>query len=250
MNLAHQIKVFTKRNSSTILTVVGAAGVVATSVAAVKATPKAVALIEKAKQEKGEELTKTEIVKVAAPVYIPSILIGASTIACIFGASALNKRQQAAMMSAYALLDNSYKEYKKKVHELYEDSEGLVEEEIVKDKLENENIIVENEKRLFFDYFSNRYFESTIEDVQRAEYRLNRTLIMHEGCSLNEFYDMLGIDRVEYGDEMGWTRDMCMDMYWQTWIDFNHKKTVLDDGLECHIIHMDQEPVMRYYDFY
>ena len=110
----YKSKVFLKKNGSTILTVAGGVGVVATSVMAVKATPKALYLLEQAKEEKGKELTKFEVVQVAGPVYIPSIIMGISTIACIFGANALNKRQQAALMSAYALLDNSYKEYYEK----------------------------------------------------------------------------------------------------------------------------------------
>ena len=112
--LLRSSKLFLKRNSSTILTVVGATGVIATSVMAVKATPKALAMIEKAKEEKGEDLTKLETIKVAGPAYIPAAIAGISTIACIFGANILNKRQQAALMSAYALIDNSYKEYKNK----------------------------------------------------------------------------------------------------------------------------------------
>ena len=51
--LLRSSKLFLKRNSSTILTVVGATGVIATSVMAVKATPKALTMIEKAKEEKG-----------------------------------------------------------------------------------------------------------------------------------------------------------------------------------------------------
>ena len=51
---------FVKRNSTTILTCVGAAGVVATSVFTAKATIKAVDILEKAKKEKGEELTRSE----------------------------------------------------------------------------------------------------------------------------------------------------------------------------------------------
>ena len=40
----------------------------------VKATPKALSLLEQAKEEKGEELTKLETVKIAGPAYIPSIV--------------------------------------------------------------------------------------------------------------------------------------------------------------------------------
>ena len=70
-NLLASSKLFLKRNSSTILTIVGAAGVVATAVTAVWATPKALKLLEDAKRDKGEELTKIETVQVAAPAYVP-----------------------------------------------------------------------------------------------------------------------------------------------------------------------------------
>ena len=56
-------RLFVKRNASTILTCLGGVGVVATSVMAVKETPKAIRLIEEAEKEKGEELTKCEKVK-------------------------------------------------------------------------------------------------------------------------------------------------------------------------------------------
>lgn len=98
-------KLFIKKNASTILTGLGTIGVVATSVMAVKATPRALDLIEKAEKEKGDELTKWETVKVAGPTYLPAILLGTSTIACIFGAQILNQRQQAALMSAYDFLE-------------------------------------------------------------------------------------------------------------------------------------------------
>ena len=150
--LLSQSKRFLKRNSSTILTCVGAAGVIATTITAVKATPKAMLLIQNAEEEKGEKLTKLEVVQVAGPVYIPSIMIGASTIACIFGANALNKRSQAALMSAYALVDNSFKEYKNKVSELYgEETDMRIREELAKDKYEESGIVAEDEKQLFYD---------------------------------------------------------------------------------------------------
>ena len=154
---------FLKRNASTILTCVGAVGVVATSVMAVKATPKVLTLIEKAKEEKGEELTKWETVKIAAPAYIPTVLIGAGTIACIFGSNVISKRQQASLMSAYALLDSSYKEYKNKVDELYGEEAGQkVREEIAKDKYTGDDDILENDNvQQFFDFYSGRYFHGS-----------------------------------------------------------------------------------------
>ena len=72
-SLLSKSQLFLKRNSSTILTCVGAVGVIATTVTAVKSTPKALALLDHAKEEKGEDLTKLARVKIAGPAYIPSI---------------------------------------------------------------------------------------------------------------------------------------------------------------------------------
>ena len=160
-------------NSSTILTCVGAIGVIATAVMAVKATPKAIEVLENAKEEKGEELTKLEVVNVAGPLYIPTVLTGVSTIACIFGANILNKRNQAALMSAYALLDNSYKEYMKKTEELYGDeADAQIKGELAKENY-TEDIVTPkeyDEEELFFDFRTLRYFHDYMENVvQKVE---------------------------------------------------------------------------------
>ena len=248
-NLLLKTKSFVNRNASTILTCVGGAGVVATSVLAVKATPKAMALLENAKNEKGEELTKLEVVQVAGPAYIPSIITGVATLACIFGANALNKRQQAAITSAYALLDNSFKEYKKKTAELYgEDANANIRAEIAKDKYD-ENEFRELSKQLFYDDFSGRYFESTMEDVIKAQYAINRLISLHGGAYLNEWYEELDIEPTDYGNYLGWSSGLLMDCQWSEWLEFYHEKTLIDDDLECIIITMSLEP-MADFEYY
>lgn len=248
--LVHQARLFCRRNASTILTCVGGAGVVVTSVMAVRATPKALRLLEEAKQEKGEELTKFESVRIAGPAYIPSILVGVSTIACIFGANMLNKRQQAALMSAYALLNNSYKEYKNTVEELYgEDANARIQEEIANAKYENSDVELSADKQLFFDEFSGRYFESTMADVLRAEYAVNKQIAEWGSAYLNDFYELAGVPTTDYGDHLGWSACGLYEMYWNQWLDFGHDKFVLDDGLECTIITFFQEPIPGFEDY-
>lgn len=165
-NLVNVSKSFLKRNASTILTCIGAAGVIATSIAAVKATPKAEMLLREAEEEKGDKLTLLEMVQTAGPAYIPSLLIGASTIACIFGANVLNTRQQATLMSAYGLLETSYKEYSKKVKELYgEEADNNVKEEVTKEHYTEIPETIPEGKQLFFDFKTLNYFESTMDEV-------------------------------------------------------------------------------------
>lgn len=223
---------------------------VTTSVMAVKATPKALLLLEEAKKKKGEKLTNLEKVKVAGPAYIPAALVGVSTIACIFGANALNKHQQASLMSAYAMLDTSYKEYRAKVKDLYgDDADTEVRNDIAKDKYEEADIQRVEGFDLFFDEFSGRFFKSTLAEVQRAEYEINRDLNLRDWATINEFYDYLKIPHVDAGDIIGWSTPMNGEMYWQTWVDFSNVKMVDDDGLEYYIVRMFQEPMPDFEDF-
>ena len=241
--LIAKTQLFLKRNSSTILTGIGVVGVVATSVMAVKATPKAILLIEQAKEEKGEELTKFEVVNVAGPVYIPAVVMGASTIACIVGANVLSRRQQASLMSAYAVLDSSYKDYKKKLKELYgEEADTEIRHEIVKDKHNDQEFSIPEGEELFFDYNSLQYFHSTMEEVLKAQYRFSRNYAISGYATLNELCDPFGIGRVDWGDEVGWSREASDIFYNYDWVDFINEKSVMDDGLEVTIISTNPEP--------
>lgn len=61
------------RSSPTILTVVASVGVVTTTIMAVRATPKAIKILKEAELEKGEDLSKLEIIR--ARGYFSTILL-------------------------------------------------------------------------------------------------------------------------------------------------------------------------------
>lgn len=250
------VQQFVKRNASTILTCIGAAGVVATAVMAAKESPKALSLLEDAKEEKGEDLTKWEKVKIAGPVYIPSVITGAATIACIFGSNVISKHQQAALISAYALLDNSYKEYKKKTDELYGEEAGKnIRSEIAKDKYTGDGNLLDDNKELFFDFYSGRYFESTKEAVMWAQYETNRAMYVNGAVCLNEYYELLGLEKKAEYEMVGWSCGQLEEMYWHPWIEFDYEETHIyeesehSEGIECTIIHLPMEPFIGYLDY-
>ena len=253
-------RLFAKRNASTVLTCLGGVGVVATTILAVKATPKALQLIEEEKQKKGEELSKWEVVKTAGPKYIPTVLMGVSTLACIFGANILSKCQQASLISAYALLDESYKKYRRKVIELYgEETHRKVVDEIAIEKAKEVGITAESlcmntcltsdeacgDPVLFYDEWSHRYFESTIEQVITAQYHINRNFVLRGYVTLNELYDFLGLEPTDYGNTVGWAVED--ELYW---IDFRQHKILIDDELECYIIETPWEPSSDFLEYY
>lgn len=244
-------KAFLDQHSSTILTVVGAAGVIATAVMSATATPKALAAIEKAKEEKGEKLTATETVKVAAPAYIPAALMGVSTIACMFGANALNKKHQASLASAYMLLDSSYKEYKRKTQELYGDDghkriiNGMAEDKYV----ENDIPQKEEGKQLFFDFYSLQFFQSTMDEVIQAERYVNHVLNTRGYVGLSEFYDELGIP-CRYSDRgEGWSKGAGRHLYGYDEIEFAHEMVRSESGEEYCVIIINSEPTMDFLNF-
>lgn len=247
---------FIKRNASTILTCIGVTGVVSTAIMTAKETPKALSLLEDAREEKGEDLTKWEKVKIAGPIYIPSIVTGLATIACILGSNVINKRQQATLMSAYALLDNSYKEYKKKTDELYGEEAGKrVREEIAKDKYTGDGSLLDDSKELFYDFYSGRYFESTKEAVMWAQYETNRAMFVNGAVCLNEYYELLGLEMKPEYEMVGWSCGQIEEMYWHPWIEIDYEETVIDEeseyseGIECTIIHFPMAPFVNYLEY-
>ena len=248
---------FLKKNSATILTVAAAAGVIATSVLSAKAAIKASRVLAHKEEEKGEKLTFEETISAVWTIYIPPVVAGMSTIACVFGANILNQRQQASLASAYALIDSSYKEYKAKLKELYgEEAHNNIVDAIAAEKCDEihisdggltsaytQEIESDTEPRLFYDEYSGRYFETTIEKVLLAEYHLNRNYVLRGFAGLNEFYEFLGLEPTDYGETVGW--DICGEIYW---IDFNHRKAFIgddNDGFECYIIEMPYYPRRR-----
>lgn len=248
---------FLKKNSATILTVAAAAGVITTSILSAKAAIKASRVLAHKEEEKGEKLTLEETMSAVWTIYIPPVVAGVSTIACVFGANILNQRQQASLASAYALIDSSYKEYKAKLKELYgEEAHNNIVDAIAAEKCDEVHISAggltsaytqeiesDAEPRLFYDEYSGRYFETTIEKVLLAEYHLNRNYILRGFARLNEFYEFLGLEPTDYGETVGW--DICGEIYW---IDFNHRKAFIgddNDGFECYIIEMPYYPRRR-----
>lgn len=196
--------------------------------------------------------TKKEAVASCWKCYIPTVVVGGSTIACIFGANALNKRQQAALASAYGLVSQAYQDYKRKVRENFgEEAHRDIMRQLAAERSNNLSPVVpgitessslefedaNEEERLFYDTASGQYFQATISQVLQAEYHINRNFALRGSATLNEFYDFLGISHVHGGDDIGWWVDPDNEFYW---INFNHIRAVLEDNLECYIIEVEE----------
>lgn len=245
-----------RRSSPTILTIFGVVGVVSTAATAVRATPKALRLIKVKKDElKTDKLTPMELVQTTWRCYIPSALIGAGTIACIVGIGVMDKRNQAALASAYAMLSESYKQYRQAAKKVYgEDADNKIHAEMAIDakvsssdwgyQVYNKDMDPESEQLLFYDLASKKYFTTTMAAVLNAQYHVNRNLAIRGDCSLNEYLSFLGVDGVDKGDEMGWDITNMIEDMDSYWLDFDNQRAVLEDGLEC--ITIDTMPLNKF----
>lgn len=239
---------FLRKASPTILTGLGVIGVVCTSVLSVRATPKALALIKVKKDElETDKLTPQELIETTWKCYIPPALVGVSTIACIIGIGVLDRRNQAALTSAYAMLNESYKQYRQAAKKVYgEDADNKIHAEMAKDaqvasydwgyQVYNMDMDPESEQLLFYDLTSRKYFTTTMAAVLNAQYHVNRNLSIRGDCSLNEYLSFLGVEGIDKGDELGWDITYMVEEMDCYWLDFDNQKTTLEDGLECIVI--------------
>jgi hypothetical protein len=251
-------KLYLNRVSPAILTCFGAIGVVATAVMAAKATPKAVSLVkaDSKRNHNGDPraYTKLEAVRSCWRCYIPSALVGLATISCVFGANMFNKHHQASMASAYALLNQSYQRYREAAKSVYgEDANSRIKAQMAKDvyvsadgfSVYSQDLDPESEKILCYDLYSERYFTAVMAAVLNAQYHLNRNLSLRGDASVNEFYEFLGIDKIDYGDDIGWSMDDLVEKG-VLWLDFENNRVEIGDGLECCVISTLFEPTALY----
>lgn len=195
-----------------ILTGVGLAGMIGTTIFAVAKTPDAMMRIEEKKlDEHKDKLSKLEVVDATWRCYLPVVAMGTASAACVVGGCVSGTRRFMALSAAYALSENNLKEYKDHVVKvLGSDKECDVQDSIIEDDLKkhpvNEHEIIEtgDGTYLCFDKTSGTYFHSSIEHVKASVNEVNRCLIMDSCASLNDMYEELHLPTTELGNIMGW----------------------------------------------
>ena len=250
------MKQFAKKRSPEILTGIGIAGMITTTILAVKATPKALQLIEEEKDRRTDKILEgmspnedencwqvvklkpIEVVKVAWKPYIPAVLLGASSVACLIGANSVHARRQAALYSAYKLSETAFTEYRDKVLETVgEETEKEVRDKIAKDKVEKnpasktEIYMTGKGESLFYDPISDRHFMSDIETIRKIVNDLNYAMGYGSEMyvSLSQLYDELGLKHTSISDNIGWNiRDGLIEPDFSSQIDEGKPCIVLD----------------------
>ena len=234
-----------------ILTGIGITGMIGATFMAVKATPKALYLIEAKKEESEvEELTPVETIKTCWKCYIPATLTTVVSAACLIGASTVSAKRNAALATAYSISEAALREYQEKVVEVVgEKKEKADRDAVAKDQIERDPvtksevvIIDSNSNTLCYEPLSGRYFKSTIDKIKKAEIKLDRQMIQEMYVSLNDFYWEIGLDGTDLGDKMGWNLS-------KGYMDLSFSSQLADDGTPCAVIVYGIPPVYDYQNY-
>lgn len=215
------------KQAPVLLTVIGISSMVSSTVLAVRATPKAILLKEKAEMEKNRDisayqeaqpLTPAELVRSCWRCYTPAFIMGVFGTACLIGANSVHLRRNAALAAAYALSETSFKDYKEKTAEVVgEKKETEIRNAVAKDAIEKnppvEADIIETGfgNNLCYDPICGRYFRCDIEKLKSSLVELNMSLISEGWVSLNDYYERLRLPESRIGDDLGWNLNECHD---------------------------------------
>lgn len=246
------VKTFTSNHSPEILTGIGIIGMFGTAVIAVVETPKALKLLEEKKAELGcEKIPPVEAVKATWKCYIPAVVTGVASTACLLKGSSISLRRSAALATAYNLSKTALDEYKEKVIEAVgEKKEQVIVDQVAKAKLEkdpvqnHEVVVTERGSTLCYDGMFGRYFLSDMDTIKRAINDINYDITSGDMyASLNDFYSKIGLKAVDIGDDLGWNLD-------DRGLDVSFHSQIAENGTPCLVLIYNIAPKYGYNKFF
>lgn len=254
-----------QKSSPTLLFGTGVVGVVATTVLASRSTLKLEAVLDESssKLEAASALVSAEhpdysqadyrrdtiIIRSQtaisiAKLYAVPLAVGTVSIACLVGSHFILSSRNVALTAAYAAVDKAFREYRGRVIEevgyekerdLYYGVEEIERQSITKKGKE----VRTTEKRaggksMYAKWFSaqtssnwNNQPEYNFMFLRCQQKEANRVLHSKGFITLNDVYDLLGLERTQYGMVVGWVRGNADD-----YVDFG----VFDNHLTLEVV--------------
>lgn len=243
------ISKFFCKNSTKILAGLAVSGVIGTGYSSVKAYKKASDELSYKPAQDGMDAFRR-----CWKYYIPPVLIGTSTIACIIGNTYIGARK-AAVLAGLLEVSNSVVDAvgedalenlgvdSQKVrhaiaqHILDEDNDEPLDTVVPYSAIEQTYAPVFNDfsaKVLFKDPISKEVFYSTQAEVHEAMNCVNTKVIDQCYATLNDFYEFLGRESSSIGDDIGWDTDHMMRISYDPGI---------HNGVPCIVMNYRPNPI-------
>lgn len=161
-----------------------------------------------------------DIVKETWKFYIPAISVGLITAVAIVGSNRISAQRNVALISAAAIGERAFQEYRDKVAE----ATSKPKEQKLRDDINQDHVVQKKDEFdklvmhvgegdvLCLESYTQRPFISSAEKIHRAENDFNRN-VLHDGYgSHNEFMSALGLPYAPAGEAVGWNNDHILEV--------------------------------------
>lgn len=243
------VKPFIAKHEPEILMGMGISGLIFSTAWAIRATIKATKAIENYKDNKNiDKITFKEGFKLTWKYYWPVAASITVSIPCIIAGNRVSSRKYAALAAAYTISETALQEYQDKTREIVGEKKAKqIQESVDGDRIEksykdsNQIIMIGKGENLFFEPLSGRYFKSSWNDLYAAANELNATAIgsMSGEIRLNEWYDKIGLEPTDMGDEIGW----ALNGNPKELIKINLSSHLTNDKTPCAAISYERNPI-------
>lgn len=204
-------------NSPTIFAGLAIAGAVGTLFMTARATLKATEVVQEATAidpDTGDVIkpeTK-DIIAMTWKYFVPPVLMTGFTIGAIITSNRILNKRNVALAGLYSVSQDALREYEQKVEDTFGKNKAeKVKDEIAGDILRDNPVdrstvyITGYGNTLCYDVLSGRYFKSDIEMVRKSVNDFNFALGVEYNKCLNELYELMNLDSIGLGEEVGWT---------------------------------------------
>lgn len=234
---------FIKAHDTQILSGIGAIATIGAVVSAFKAGPKCMDILTEANEEGVGNLEKAKRV---LPAAAPTLIFTGVAISANLASHKISSDRISGLVSAYEIATKLHESYKSTVkEEVGEEKEGDIQQKATnrqavssKDMM-NVPVATGYGNDLFYDSWTGRWFLSDVAYVRKTINELNQMLLNENFISLNEFYQSIGLDTVEAGEELGWLLDYGL-------IDISFDAGLNDLEKPFTVMSFMEKPVYRY----
>lgn len=195
-----------KQNSPSILLALGLGGFVGAVVYTAKVTPKANDILS----ELPPDASKLDQVRAVASTYAPVAGLLLASTGAILAGNQIMRNRYAALLVLYSFTEQVVERWKSSALE----EVGSKKFKDIKDRVVSsddpipDDILEQEGSTTLYDAYSGRWFNTdSVETVRRVINDINETMFREDYAPLNDFYYGLGMDKIEYGDEVGWHID-------------------------------------------
>lgn len=242
------VKIVTKK-APLILMSIGIGGMGASTVMAVKATPKASAIYKQITRD--PELSPRErnkaILERIVPLYAPAAITAVGGATCIVGSYSINMARLAELGALYAVAQNNLTTYRKQVEDIYGKEEELkIHDQVVQkeqqryleDSQSERSIPAANEPnlKLFKDMRTKQFFWSTQSRIINTFTDICKRIQCEGHISYTEYAVDVGMEYGEATDDAGWL--MGDDPV----IDISEEEYSTPQGWKYREVHVDTNP--------